>query len=56
MKMRLLAFAAVTAAATIGTSTFLYAQSAAQVSSWSGVYSKAQADRGKALEAPGRRP
>ena len=49
MKMRLLAFAAVTAAATIGTSTFLYAQSAAQVSSWSGVYSKAQADRGKAL-------
>ncbi len=49
MNMRWLAFAAVTAAATTGVSTLLYAQSAAQVSSWSGVYTAAQADQGRAL-------
>jgi mono/diheme cytochrome c family protein len=47
--MRWLAFAAVTAAATVGVSTLLYAQSAAQVSSWSGVYTTAQADHGRQL-------
>jgi mono/diheme cytochrome c family protein len=49
MKMHWLAFAAVTAAATVGTSTLLYAQSGQQVSSWSGVYTAAQADHGRQL-------
>jgi mono/diheme cytochrome c family protein len=49
MNMRWLAFVAVTAAATTGVSSLLYAQSAAQVSSWSGVYSTAQADHGRQL-------
>ncbi len=49
MKMRWLAFAAATAAATTGVSTLLYAQSAAQVSSWSGVYTTAQAAHGRQL-------
>jgi len=49
MNMRLLAFAAVTAAATVGTSTLLFAQAAPQVSSWSGIYTKEQADHGRQL-------
>ena len=49
MKMRLLAFAATTVVALSAASSLLYAQSAAQVSSWSGVYSAAQADHGRAL-------
>jgi mono/diheme cytochrome c family protein len=49
MNMRWLAFAAVTMVATTGVSTLLYAQGAAQVSSWSGVYTTAQADQGKTL-------
>jgi S-disulfanyl-L-cysteine oxidoreductase SoxD len=49
MNMRWLAFAAVTTAATLGVSTLLYAQSAAQVSSWSGVYSADQAAHGRQL-------
>ena len=49
MKLRWLAFVAVTAAATTGVSTLLYAQSAAMVSSWSGIYTTAQADQGKTL-------
>jgi len=49
MNMRWLAFAAVTTVATVGVSGLLYAQSAAQVSSWSGVYSTAQADHGRQL-------
>jgi mono/diheme cytochrome c family protein len=49
MNMRWLAFAAVTVAGAVGVSTVLYAQSAAQVSSWSGVYTTAQADHGRQL-------
>ena len=49
MKMRLLAFTATAAAAVCCASTVLFAQSAAQVSSWSGVYSAAQADHGRQL-------
>src|ERR1700722_12672536 len=49
MNMRWLAFAAVTVAGTVGVSSVLYAQSAAQVSSWSGVYTTAQADHGRQL-------
>ena len=49
MKMRLLAIAATTAVAISGVTSLLYAQSAAQVSSWSGVYTAAQADHGRQL-------
>jgi mono/diheme cytochrome c family protein len=49
MKLRLLAFAATTAVATCCVSGVLFAQSAAQISSWSGVYTAAQADHGKQL-------
>ena len=49
MKMRLLAIAATTAVAISGVISLLYAQSAAQVSSWSGVYTAAQADHGRQL-------
>ena len=49
MKMRLLAFTATTAVAISAVTSLLYAQSAAQVSSWSGVYTAAQADHGRQL-------
>src|SRR5580698_1300308 len=49
MKPRLLAFTAIVAVAVSGTASVLFAQSAAQVSSWSGVYSAAQADHGRQL-------
>ena len=49
MKLRLLAFAATAAVAISGVTSLLYAQSAAQVSSWSGVYIAAQADHGHQL-------
>jgi mono/diheme cytochrome c family protein len=48
MRMRLLAVAAVSAAALLGTSTMLQAQGAMR-SIWDGVYTSAQADKGKAL-------
>ena len=48
MKMRLFAAAALSAAALLGTSTMLQAQGAAH-SIWDGVYTSAQADKGKAL-------
>ena len=49
MKAHQIAFAVVTIAATSGFSSLLFAQSAQQVSSWSGVYTAAQADNGKKL-------
>ena len=49
MKPRLLAFAAIAAVAISGTASLLHAQSVAQVSSWSGVYTAAQADHGRQL-------
>jgi mono/diheme cytochrome c family protein len=49
MKLRMLAFAAAAAVAISGTASLLHAQSAAQVSSWSGVYSTTQADHGRQL-------
>jgi mono/diheme cytochrome c family protein len=48
MRMRLLAVAAISAAALLGTSTMLQAQGAMR-SIWDGVYTSAQADKGKAL-------
>jgi mono/diheme cytochrome c family protein len=49
MKLHLLAFTAIAAVAISGTVSLLHAQSAAQVSSWSGVYTAAQADHGRQL-------
>jgi mono/diheme cytochrome c family protein len=49
MKVHVIAFAVVSVAATSGFSTLLFAQSAQQVSSWSGVYTAAQADNGRKL-------
>jgi mono/diheme cytochrome c family protein len=49
MKIRLFAFAATAAVAVSCASTVLFAQSAAQVSSWSGVYSADQAAHGRQL-------
>jgi len=49
MKLRVLAFAASAGVAIFGTASLLHAQSAAQVSSWSGVYSTAQANHGRQL-------
>ena len=48
MKTRWLAFAATGAVAMLGVSTALYAQGPA-ISSWSGVYTAAQADHGREL-------
>ena len=48
MRMRLLAVAAISAAALLGTSTMPQAQGAMR-SMWDGVYTSAQADKGKAL-------
>jgi mono/diheme cytochrome c family protein len=48
MRMRLFAIAALSTAAVLGTSTMLQAQGAMR-SIWDGVYTSAQADKGKAL-------
>jgi mono/diheme cytochrome c family protein len=49
MTTRWFAIVAVSAAAVFGVSTLTYAQQAAQRSVWTGVYTQAQADRGKVL-------
>jgi quinoprotein glucose dehydrogenase len=49
MTMRWFAIAAVSAGAILGLSTLTHAQQAAQRSVWTGVYTQAQADRGKVL-------